>query len=73
MTYTEFKKLKIDTSPIGWEPPSKSETAYFCTPKGAKIIGYAGVDGIHYCTVRALGETIFAVSAKFGWLRPLNI
>ena len=66
MTYTEFKKLKIDTSPIGWEPPSKDETAYFCTPKGAKIIGRAGVDGIHYCTVRALGETIFAVS-------PMNL
>ena len=66
MTYTEFKKLKINTSPIGWEPPSKDETAYFCTPKGAKIIGRAGVDGIHYCTVRALGETIFAVS-------PMNL
>ena len=66
MTYTEFKKLKISTSPIGWEPPSKDETAYFCTPKGAKIIGRAGVDGIHYCTVRALGETIFAVS-------PMNL
>ena len=36
MTYTEFKKLKINTSPIGWEPPSKDETAYFCTPKGAR-------------------------------------
>ncbi|MBQ8334535.1 MAG: hypothetical protein IJX93_12265 [Clostridia bacterium] len=66
MTYTEFKKLKIDTSNIGWELPSKSETAYFCTPKGAKMIGRAGVDGIHYCTIRALGETIFAVS-------PMNL
>ena len=66
MTYTEFNKLKINTSNIGWEPPSKSETTYFCTPKGAKIIGHAGVDGIHYCTVRALGETIFAVS-------PMNL
>ncbi len=65
MTYTEFKKLKIDTSGIGWEPASKDE-AYFCTPNGAKIIGRAGVDGIHYCTVRALGETIFSVS-------PMNL
>jgi len=62
MTYTEFQKLKINTSAIGWEPPSKSETTYFCTPKGAKIIGRAGVDGIHYCTIRALGETVFAVN-----------
>ncbi|MBQ3258224.1 MAG: hypothetical protein IJA67_12560 [Oscillospiraceae bacterium] len=66
MTYTEFKKLKIDTSPIGWEPPSKNDIAYLCTPKGAKIIGRAGVDGIHYCTVRSLGETVFAVS-------PMNL
>ena len=66
MTFTEFKKLKINTSNIGWEPPSKNDVAYFCTPKGAKIIGRAGVDGIHYCTVRALGETIFAVS-------PMNL
>ncbi len=66
MTYTEFKKLKINTSNIGWEPPSKNDVTYFCTPKGAKIIGRAGVDGIHYCTVRALGETIFAVN-------PMNL
>ena len=66
MTYTEFQKLKINTSAIGWEPPSKSETTYFCTPKGAKIIGRAGVDGIHYCTIRTLGETIFAVN-------PMNL
>ncbi len=66
MTYTEFKKLKINTSAIGWDPATKDNSAYFCTPKGAKIIGRAGVDGIHCCTVRALGETIFAVS-------PMNL
>ncbi len=66
MTYTEFKKLKINTAAIGWDPATKDNGACFCTPKGAKIIGRAGVDGIHYCTVRALGETIFAVS-------PMNL
>jgi len=66
MTYTEFKKLKINTSAIGWKPAGKNEVTYFCTPKGAKIIGRAGVDGIHYCTVRTLGETVFAVS-------PMNL
>ncbi|MBQ8401226.1 MAG: hypothetical protein IJX14_04775, partial [Clostridia bacterium] len=66
MTYTEFKKLKINTSPIGWDPAGKNDIAYFCTPKGAKIIGRTGVDGIHYCTIRAMGETIFAVS-------PMNL
>lgn len=65
ITYAKFKKLNIDTSSIGWEA-SNNEVVYFCTPKGAKIIGRAGVDGIHYCTVRGLGETIFAVS-------PMNL
>lgn len=41
-------------------------TAYFCTPKGAAIIGWAGVDGIHYCFVDGFGETVFAVS-------PMNV
>ncbi len=38
------------------------EEEYFCTPKGAKIIGVTGVDGIHYCTVKSLGSTVFAVA-----------
>lgn len=39
-----------------------SESLYFCTPKGAKIIGWASVDGIHFCFVHGFGETVFAVS-----------
>lgn len=62
MTFAEFKKLKIDTSGVGWEKPSKNDVSYFCTPKGAKMIGWAGADGVHYCSVRGLDETIFAVS-----------
>ena len=60
-TYQKFKKLKIDFSAIGLEPAG-SEDAYFCTPKGARIIARAGVDGIHYCFVRNQGEMVFAVS-----------
>lgn len=66
MTYTKFQKLNIDTSPIGWEQTDSKEECCFCTPKGAKIIGRAGVDGIHYCTVRGFGSMIFAVS-------PMNL
>jgi len=61
ITYAKFKKLNIDTSSVGWEQTER-EAAYFCTPRGAKIIGRAGVDGIHYCTVRGLGSTVFSVS-----------
>lgn len=59
--YKKFKKLSIDTSSIGLITNSDSEK-YFCTPKGAAVIGEEGVDGIHYCFVRNYGEIVFAVN-----------
>lgn len=59
--YQTFKNLSINFSAIGLEPtPNTSD--YFCTPKGAKIIGWAGVDGIHYCFIEGFGDMVFAVS-----------
>ena len=60
-TYQEFKKLKIDFSAIEFEQAG-NEDKCFCTPIGAHLIGRAGVDGIHYCTVRGQGEMVFAVN-----------
>ena len=60
-TYQKFKKLKIDFSAIEFEQAG-NEDKYFCTPIGAHLIGRAGVDGIHYCTVRGQGEMVFAVN-----------
>ena len=59
--YQKFKNLNIDHSAIGL---IQRDTAsdYFCTPKGAKAIGWAGVDGIHYCFVKGFDEMVFAVS-----------
>lgn len=59
--YQKFRKLKIDHAAIGLELTG-AEVKYFCTPKGARIIGSAGVDGIHYCFVRGQEEMVFAVS-----------
>jgi hypothetical protein len=59
--YKKFQKLNIDTSIIGLAR-SESESRYFCTPKGAKVIGWAGADGIHYAFVHGFGETVFAIS-----------
>ena len=59
--YQKFKKLKIDFSAIEFEQ-ADDDDKYFCTPKGARIIGRAGVDGIHYCFVRGQEEIVFAVS-----------
>lgn len=63
-TYNEFMRWNIDTSLIGLEK-SPNDNLYFCTPKGAHVIGWAGVDGIHFCFVEGFGEMVFAVS-------PLN-
>ena len=49
MTYTEFKRMHIDLGALGAEG-GRNAVRYTCTPKGAKIFGWAGVDGIHFCT-----------------------
>lgn len=59
--YQKFRKLNIDFSAIEFEQ-ADDDDKYFCTPRGARIIGRAGVDGIHYCFVRGQGEIVFAVS-----------
>ena len=54
-TYRAFLKKGIDLAPLGIEKWA-DDIAYFCTPRGARIIGGAGVDGIHYCFVQGFGE-----------------
>lgn len=60
-SYRRFLKRNIDLAPLGVEQRADSDP-YFCTPKGASVIGWAGVDGIHYCFIRGFGEMVFAVS-----------
>lgn len=62
----------LDLSVLGLHRGSE-EGGYFCTPLGAHVIGWAGVDGIHYCTIEGQGETIFAVSPmNFGdYIHPI--
>jgi len=59
-TYEKFRKLDISFSEICLEPAD--DYNYFCTPKGAKVIGCEGVDGIHYCFVKSFGEMVFSVN-----------
>ncbi len=59
--YRRFLKTGIDLTSLGVMRGEREET-YFCTPKGASVIGWAGVDGIHYCFIRGFGEMVFAVS-----------
>ena len=55
-----FRGCGMDFSPLGLERGS-GRSDYFCTPKGARIIGWTGVDGIHFCHISRLGEMVFAV------------
>lgn len=61
MIYKKYLELNINGVHIGLEQ-GEDENHYFCTPKGARIIGWAGVDGIHFCFARGFGEMVFAVS-----------
>jgi len=58
--YQKFQKLPLDFASLGLEQ-GEERSEYFCTPRGARVIGWAGVDGIHYCFVRGFGEMVFAV------------
>lgn len=58
--YNKFLGKNIDLAPLGIARQENNDP-YFCTPRGASIIGWAGVDGIHYCFVRGFGEMVFAV------------
>lgn len=60
-TYARFLTLDLDLSPVGFTHRG-SFIPYYCTPENAQILGRAGVDGIHYCTIPLFGEMIFAVS-----------
>lgn len=59
--YEQYNKNRFSLSPFGIEK-GETRSSYFCTPRGASILGWTGVDGIHFCTVSALGTTVFAVN-----------
>ena len=62
--FQKFLRSGIDLSPVGVER-REDNNPYFCTPKGASIFGWAGVDGIHFCFVRDFGG-IFRQSHELG-------
>ena len=68
----QYLTSNLDLSVLGLHR-GPEEGGYFCTPLGAHVIGWAGVDGIHYCTIEGQGETIFAVSPmNFGdYIHPI--
>lgn len=71
--YEKFLRTGVDTASLGMER-REDNAPYFCTPKGATIIGWAGVDGIHFCFIRGFGQMVFSVSpmnAAPNYVHPL--
>ena len=61
--YTYWRHYGPDLSPLGViRGAIDPDNRYFCTPVGAVVFGWAGVDGIHYCKIRRFRDMIFAVS-----------
>ena len=56
-----YLRSKLDLSHIGLHRGEK-ESNYFCTPVLSKVIGWAGVDGIHFCVSKNFGDIVFAVN-----------
>ena len=46
-----YIRSKLDLSHIGLQRGEK-ESGHFCTPVLSRVIGWAGVDGIHFCTTK---------------------
>ena len=60
ITYEKFLKSGLDLSCFGVRPGGTEP--YFCTPRGAVIIGCEGVNGVHYCFAPGYGDTVFSVN-----------
>lgn len=61
ITYADVSRRKLDLSPLGLEKGSKT-SSYFGTPRGARVYGWEGTDGVHFCSVKALGHMVFSVN-----------
>ena len=59
-----YLRSKLDLSPVGFQRGDK-ESEYFCTPLYSRVLGWAGVDGIHFCKVKGFDEMIFAVNPTY--------
>lgn len=60
--YQRFRALPLLGEAIGLECYDHDVT-YFCTPVGTVVIGWLGVDGIHFCFIPSISsDMVFVVS-----------
>lgn len=60
--FHRFRALPFSKDAIGLEW-NDNDVTYFCTPVDAEVIGWLGVDGIHFCFIPSIStDMVFAVS-----------
>lgn len=60
--FYRFRSLPFSKDAIGLEW-NDNDVIYFCTPVGAEVIGWLGIDGIHFCFIPSISsDMVFAVS-----------
>jgi hypothetical protein len=60
--FHRFRSLQFSKNAIGLEW-NGNDVTYFCTPVGAEVIGWLGIDGIHFCFIPSISsDMVFAVS-----------
>lgn len=60
--FHHYRDLTFPKEAIGLEW-NGNDTKYFCTPVGAEIIGWIGVDGIHFCFISSISsDMVFSVN-----------
>lgn len=61
--FRRFRSLSNHSGLLGLEWSDNVDMTYFCTPIGAEIIGWPGVEGIHFCFIPSISsEMVFVVS-----------
>lgn len=59
----DFFDLFPSSDIFGFFKGGENDSRYFCTPVGADIIGWTGVDGIHICRIPSLDtDMVFVVN-----------
>ncbi len=72
VTYSEYRKAGLSLDCLGFSAGPETG-GYFCTPLGARVVGWTGVDGGHFCLVPDFGEQVFAVGPMNGTGNYVNL
>lgn len=60
MLYQKFRNSSLDTAPLGiYCGADRSDNVY--TPSGARVVGWTGNKGVHFCQVTGFGDIVFVV------------